>query len=86
MAPLRSQGKNLFKLKPKSLLLVSDGKYTRDELVDLAIQLSKKFKDSFITNLDLKSTRNWLLNYPKNSLKFQILMLSTMMILISTTI
>ena len=42
-------GKNLFKLKkPKSLLLVSDGKYTRDELVDLAIQLSKKFKDFII--------------------------------------
>ena len=50
MLSLRSQGKNLFKLKktPKSLLLVSDGKYTRDDLVDLAIQLSKKFKDFII--------------------------------------
>ena len=54
------------KKNQKSLLLVSDGKYTRDELVDLAIQLSKKFKDFIIYyKLRPEEYENWLLNYPK---------------------
>jgi hypothetical protein len=54
------------KKNQKSLLLVSDGKYTRDELVDLAIQLSKKFKDFVIYyKLRPEEYENWYLNYPK---------------------
>ena len=54
------------KKNPKSLLLVSDGKHTRDDLVNLAIKLSKNFKDFTIYyKLRPEEYKDWLLNYPR---------------------
>jgi hypothetical protein len=54
------------KKNPKSLLLVSDGKHTRNDLVNLAIKLSKNFKDFAIYyKLRPEEYKDWLLNYPR---------------------
>ncbi len=57
---------------PRCLLIVSDGKHTRNDLVNLAIKLSERFKDFTIYyKLRPEEYKDWLLNYPKEFTKIQ---------------
>ena len=56
----------------RCLLIISDGKHTRSDLVDLAIELSEKFKDFTIYyKLRPEEYGDWLLNYPKEFTEIQ---------------